>query len=138
MTTSEPITKAACDPRSRLRLPETREGKTHRVVIRAESGKVKFFITVNTYKDTGKPAELFLTLDQSGSMIDGFSDSWATAISILLQRGEPMSSLVSKFAYQEFEPSGMTDNKKIPFAKSIVDYAIRWIAIEFPEEEVAK
>jgi ribonucleoside-diphosphate reductase alpha chain len=38
---------------------------------------------------------------------------------------------VNKFAHQRFEPGGMTSNKDIPFAKSLVDYIFRWIGMEF-------
>ncbi len=30
-----------------------------------------------------------------------------------------------------FEPSGMSRNPEIPFAKSLVDYIFRWLAMEF-------
>jgi ribonucleoside-diphosphate reductase alpha chain len=30
-----------------------------------------------------------------------------------------------------FEPSGWTGNRKIPYAKSIVDYIFRWLGIKF-------
>jgi ribonucleoside-diphosphate reductase alpha chain len=30
-----------------------------------------------------------------------------------------------------FEPSGMTRNREIPIAKSLVDYIFRWLAMEF-------
>jgi len=35
-----------------------------------------------------------------------------------------------------FEPSGFTNNKDIPIAKSICDYIFRWLAMKFlPKEE---
>jgi ribonucleoside-diphosphate reductase alpha chain len=42
--------------------------------------------------------------------------------------------LVKKFTHQRFEPSGMTSNRNIPFAKSIVDYIFRWLEQTFLEE----
>ena len=36
-----------------------------------------------------------------------------------------------KFEHVRFEPSGMTRNPDIPFAKSLVDYIFRWLAMEF-------
>jgi ribonucleoside-diphosphate reductase alpha chain len=38
---------------------------------------------------------------------------------------------VSKFCYMRFEPEGMTMNPEIPFAKSMPDYIMRWLASRF-------
>ena len=35
---------------------------------------------------------------------------------------------MSKFAYVRFEPEGFTANPEIPFAKSMPDYIMRWLA----------
>ena len=40
-------------------------------------------------------------------------DSVATLTSMALQYGVPLESLVKKFAYQRFEPSGFTKNPDI-------------------------
>jgi ribonucleoside-diphosphate reductase alpha chain len=58
-------------------------------------------------------------------------NSFATAISIALQYGVPLETLVQKFAYMRFEPEGMTTNPEIPFAKSMPDYIMRWLASRF-------
>jgi ribonucleoside-diphosphate reductase alpha chain len=58
-------------------------------------------------------------------------NSFATAISIALQYGVPLETLVSKFAYMRFEPEGITTNPEIPFAKSMPDYIMRWLASRF-------
>jgi ribonucleoside-diphosphate reductase alpha chain len=50
-----------------------------------------------------------------------------------LQYGVPIESLVSKFAYQRFEPQGITTNRDIPFAKSLVDYIFQWMGMQFIE-----
>ena len=57
--------------------------------------------------------------------------SLGTAISVALQYGVPVESLVTKFAHQRFEPMGMTTNAEIPFAKSLVDYIFRWMGMQF-------
>ncbi|MCB0327864.1 MAG: hypothetical protein KDD52_09640, partial [Bdellovibrionales bacterium] len=54
-----------------------------------------------------------------------------TAISMSLQYGVPLKVLISKFSHSRFEPSGMTGNPEIPFAKSVVDYIFRWLASKF-------
>ena len=58
-------------------------------------------------------------------------NSFATAISIALQYGVPLETLVRKFSYMRFEPEGMTSNPEIPFAKSMPDYIMRWLASRF-------
>ena len=58
-------------------------------------------------------------------------DSLGTAISVAMQYGVPIASLVKKFEHARFEPMGMTTNQEIPFAKSLVDYIFRWMGMEF-------
>ncbi|MCC7406958.1 MAG: hypothetical protein IT442_02730, partial [Phycisphaeraceae bacterium] len=52
-------------------------------------------------------------------------------ISVALQYGVPIESMVNKFTHQRFEPAGMTHNPDIPFAKSLVDYIFRWMGMQF-------
>jgi ribonucleoside-diphosphate reductase alpha chain len=58
-------------------------------------------------------------------------DTIATLVSVSLQYGVPVESLVRKFEHVRFEPSGMTRNPEIPIAKSLVDYIFRYLAMEF-------
>src|SRR5256884_6370828 len=58
-------------------------------------------------------------------------DTVGTLTSIALQYGVPLESLVKKFAYQRFEPSGFTKNPDIRHATSITDYVFRWLACQF-------
>jgi ribonucleoside-diphosphate reductase alpha chain len=58
-------------------------------------------------------------------------NSFATAISISLQYGVPLETLVRKFCYMRFDPEGITNNPEIPFAKSMPDYIMRWLASRF-------
>src|SRR5437660_8542164 len=68
---------------------------------------------------------------KEGSTIGGLMDTIATLVSVSLQYGVPIDSLVRKFEHVRFEPSGMTRNREIPIAKSLVDYIFRWLAMEF-------
>lgn len=88
---------------SRERMPETRRSVTHKAVIHAESG----------------------------STLDGFADAWATAVSMCLQSGVSLETLVDKFSFLQFEPRGMTECEAVRSARSMVDYAVRWMASEF-------
>ena len=81
---------------------------------------------------TARVGEIFLTdIGKEGSTLRGMMNSFATAISIALQYGVPLETLVRKFAYMRFEPEGITQNPEIPFAKSMPDYIMRWLASRF-------
>ncbi len=110
----------------RRRLPDTRGSLTHKFNIAGHEG----YLTVGLYED-GMPGELFITMAKEGSTIGGLMDSLGTAVSVSLQYGVPLESLVRKFTHQRFEPAGMTTNRDIPLAKSLVDYIFRWLGIEF-------
>jgi ribonucleoside-diphosphate reductase alpha chain len=110
----------------RRRLPVTRESVTHKFNVAGHEG----YLTVGLYED-GMPGELFITMAKEGSTIGGLMDSLGTAVSVALQYGVPVQSLVTKFTHQRFEPAGMTANKDIPFAKSLVDYIFRWLGMRF-------
>ncbi len=114
----------------RRRLPDERQSITHKFDIAGHAG----YITVGLYED-GQPGELFLTMAKEGSTISGFADAFAQAISYALQYGVPLQDLVDKFSHVRFEPSGMTRNPDIRFAKSIVDYIFRWLAAKFLSPE---
>jgi ribonucleoside-diphosphate reductase alpha chain len=64
----------------------------------------------------------------------GLMNAFATAISIGLQYGVPLEDFVRKFSYMRFEPEGITTNPEIPFAKSMPDYIMRWLASRFIED----
>jgi len=110
----------------RRRLPETRGSITHKFNVAGHEG----YLIVGLYQD-GRPGELFITMAKEGSTIGGLMDSLGTAISVAMQYGVPVESLVNKFAHQRFEPMGMTTNSDIPFAKSLVDYIFRWMGMQF-------
>jgi ribonucleoside-diphosphate reductase alpha chain len=89
---------------------------------------------VGLFED-GTPGEIFLVMAKEGSTISGFADAFAQAISYALQYGVPLQVLVDKFSHVRFEPSGMTKNPEVRFAKSIVDYVFRWMATKFLSPE---
>ena len=115
----------------RHRLPNTRNSRIHKFEVDDHEG----YLIVGLYKD-GQPGELFIKMSKQGSTLGGVMDSLAVLVSMSLQYGVPLSVLVRKFIHSKFEPSGMTQNPKIPIASSIIDYIFRWLALEFlPEDE---
>ncbi len=114
-------------PPKRRRMPRERQSITHKFSIGGHEG----YITAGMYED-GTVGEIFLTdIGKEGSTLRGMMNSFATAISISLQYGVPLETLVRKFSYMRFEPEGMTGNPEIPFAKSMPDYIMRWLASRF-------
>jgi ribonucleoside-diphosphate reductase alpha chain len=111
----------------RKRMPRERQSITHKFSIGGHEG----YITAGMYED-GSVGEIFLTdIGKEGSTLRGMMNSYATAISIALQYGVPLETLVQKFSYMRFEPEGITGNPEIPFAKSMPDYIMRWLASRF-------
>jgi ribonucleoside-diphosphate reductase alpha chain len=111
----------------RKKMPRERQSITHKFSLGGHEG----YITAGMYED-GTVGEIFLTdIGKEGSTLRGMMNSFATAISIALQYGVPLETLVRKFAYMRFEPEGITTNPEIPFAKSMPDYIMRWLASRF-------
>jgi len=123
--------KAEPGPR-RKRLPDERDAYTHKFSVAGHEG----YITVGMYDDH-TPGEIFITMAKEGSTVSGLMDSFATAISLSLQYGVPLKTLVDKFTHMRFEPAGFTNNPQIPMARSIMDYIFRWMGKKFlpPEEQ---
>ncbi len=114
----------------RKKMPRERESITHKFSIAGHEG----YITAGKYED-GNVGEIFLTdIGKEGSTMRGLLNAFATAISIGLQYGVPLEIFVRKFSYMRFEPEGMTQNPEIPFAKSMPDYIMRWLASRFIED----
>jgi ribonucleoside-diphosphate reductase alpha chain len=123
--------KAEVGP-ARRRMPVERQSITHKFSIGGHEG----YITAGVYED-GSVGEIFLTdVGKEGSTLRGMMNSFATAISIALQYGVPLETLVQKFAYMRFDPEGITQNSEIPFAKSMPDYIMRWLASRFLDTDV--
>ncbi len=117
---------------ARKRLPRERESLTHKFSVAGHEG----YITAGRYED-GELGEIFLTdIGKDGSTLRGMMNAFATAISIGLQYGVPLETFVRKFSYMRFDPEGMTTNPEIPFAKSLPDYIMRWLASRFLDPSV--
>jgi ribonucleoside-diphosphate reductase alpha chain len=118
--------RSRVDQPNRHRMSDTRLSLTHKFEIAGHEG----YITVGLYED-GMPGELFIHMAKEGSTIGGLMDTVGTLTSVALQYGVPLESMVKKFAYQRFEPSGFTKNPDIRNATSITDYVFRWLGCQF-------
>ena len=111
----------------RKRLPDERPSITHKFSIAGHEG----YLHVGLYPDINMPGEIFITMAKEGSTLSGVMDAFATGISLALQYGVPLEDLCSKFSHTRFEPSGFTNNRQIPIAKSITDYIFRYLSLKF-------
>ena len=117
---------------TRRRMPRERQSITHKFSIAGHEG----YITAGMYED-GTVGEIFLTdIGKEGSTLRGMMNAFATSVSIALQYGVPLETLVRKFSYMRFDPEGITTNPEIPFAKSMPDYIMRWLASRFLDADV--
>ncbi len=117
---------------TRRRMPRERQSITHKFSIAGHEG----YITAGMYDD-GSVGEIFLTdIGKEGSTLRGMMNAFATSISIALQYGVPLETLVRKFSYMRFDPEGITGNPEIPFAKSMPDYIMRWLASRFLDADI--
>jgi ribonucleoside-diphosphate reductase alpha chain len=138
MTDAEPeVQERVVYKPTRKRLPDERPSLTHKFSIAGHEG----YLTIGLYPESvenggsGRPGEIFITMAKQGSTLAGMMDAFATSVSIALQYGVPLEDLCRKFSHMRFEPSGFTNNKQVPIAKSIMDYIFRYLSIKFLDEE---
>lgn len=110
----------------RKRLEDERMSVTHKFTVGGQDG----YFHVGLYAD-GTPGELFINIAKAGSTLHGLVDMAATAVSLGLQYGVPLDTIIDKFKGVRFEPSGFTGNTMIPRADSLADYLARWLEERF-------
>jgi ribonucleoside-diphosphate reductase alpha chain len=113
-------------PAERKRLPKSRPSRTTSFSVGGAEG----YMTSGTYED-GELGEIFLKLGKQGSTLAGVMDAFSIAVSIGLQYGVPLETYVEKFTNLRFEPAGMTDDKDIRMAQSMMDYIFRRLALDY-------
>jgi ribonucleoside-diphosphate reductase alpha chain len=112
----------------RKKLPKERSGTTYEIKIPRpghRNGDLEMWVTINLFPDTGRPGEIFIKSDRSGSMASGALDAVAMSLSIAWQYGVPFEQSMSKFVNMRFEPEGMTGNPEFPIVTSPLDYIAR-------------
>src|SRR5229473_1634788 len=110
----------------RRKLSDERKSVTHKFSVGSHEG----YLIVGMYED-GMPGEIFIKMSEEGSTLSGFMDGLAISISIGLQYGVPLKTLVDKLTNTRFEPSGFTQNPQIRYASSVLDYIARWLGGRF-------
>ena len=119
----------------RKKLPVTRENGTTREfkIPRPghRNGDLEMFVVVNCYPDTGRPGEIFIHSDRTGSMASGALDAVAMSLSMAWQYGVPFETSIGKFVGMRFEPEGITGDPIYPIVTSPLDYIARWALDHF-------
>ena len=110
----------------RERLPDERQSITHKFTVADQEG----YITAGLFED-GRLGEVFANIAKEGSTVSGLTDCLFIVTSVALQYGVPLEVLARKLKNTRFEPYGLTQNKDIPEASSLVDYIFRWLEAKF-------
>jgi ribonucleoside-diphosphate reductase alpha chain len=110
----------------RREMPKVRTAKTISFTVAGSKG----YMTVGEFED-GQPGELFLKIAKQGSTLSGVMDALAISVSYGLQYGVPLKSYVHALTNMNFAPAGITDDKEIRTASSIVDYIFRRLALTY-------
>ena len=113
-------------------MPKDHPALQHEFRIRGFKG----FLTMGMYPEDEELGEIFVNFSKQGSTLQGMAMAWAIAISMGVQRGVPLEDYVRMFSHMSFEPAGFTDNPQIPFATSIPDYVVRYLASRFLDTEI--
>lgn len=119
---------------SRRRLPTTREGVTRKFEIHGGEGGdsrvYDVYVNVGLYDD-GTPGEVFIKVGKVGSELSGVYDALSLVMSMALQHGVPLLTLLGKLRGMRFEPSGPTGDTEIGIVGSIPDAVAKWMLARF-------
>lgn len=97
----------------------------------AQPERMKLYFNVGLYPD-GRPGEVFIRADRSGSLASGALDAVAMMMSIALQYGVPVRTLIDKLRHSRFDPQGTTRNSQFPSASSPLDLLAQWLHSKWP------
>lgn len=114
----------------RKKLPADVKSIRHKFSIAGHEG----YIHCGLYED-GSLGEIFIRVAKEGSTTSGLFDAIGILMSVSLQSGVPVKTIIKKFIHSRFEPMGYTENKDIVTAKSILDYIAKFLAIKFLSED---
>jgi len=145
------MTNASQKKPYRRKLPDCRPGKSIKMQVGIPAAKaqmsefledldslhptfIKAFVTTGEYED-GTLGEVFIQPDKEGSLLRGMADGFGIMLSLALQHGIPLETIVRKFINTRFEPSGMTNDPQIPIAKSFFDLLFRKLALLYLDKD---
>lgn len=114
------------------KLPDERLGRTWELKLDG----TKIFLRSGEFND-GSLGEIFVDLGfKEGSTVRGLMNQFAISVSMSLQRGVPLETLVDKFVYTKFEPHGLVrGHKQIKSASSIIDVIFKVLGLHYLNKE---
>lgn len=117
-------------------LPLRRRCITQTVKIRPREGNHQtVHYSVGLYPD-GRPAELFIDVSKAGAALKGWCGEAGMMLSIALQHGTPLQTILDLFIGTRNDPSGeVTGHPRITQCTSIMDLIARDMAITFLQRE---
>ena len=118
-------------PPKRQKLPDEREGVTHKFNVAGTS----FYIRTGKYKD-GRLGEIFVNSYREGADYQALMSAFARLFSIALQYGIPIEDLVNKFEGVEFEPKGIAKGLPNKTCSSPIDGMVQIIKDKYIDESV--
>jgi hypothetical protein len=133
--------EALAKPLTRRKLPDEREGKTKvfRLLPSKQGEKIlRIYVTTGLFDD-GTLGEIFVKADRQGATISGLLNQVAIHVSMSLQFGVPLQTIVRQMRGTRFEPSGfLFQDEKIKHCSSVADLIARHLEMKFlkPEPEV--
>src|SRR5256714_3620406 len=124
---TQPRTTPQLAATSRRRLPAKRYGITQE----AKVGGNKIFLRTGEYED-GMLGEIFIDMHKEGAALRSVMNCFAMLVSIALQYGVPLDTLVEQFVFTRFEPQGpVQGHDRVKFATSVIDYVFRALGVEY-------
>ncbi len=118
---------AAPAPEGRIALPPRRAGYTQKAAV----GGHKLFLRTGEYED-GRLGEIFIGLHKEGAAFRGLMDNFAIAVSLALQHGVALETLVETFTFTRFGPAGAVEgDPAVERATSMIDYVFRTLAVNY-------
>jgi ribonucleoside-diphosphate reductase alpha chain len=117
----------------RERLPPTRQSITRKFKIARpghRNGDLRMYVTVGLYPD-GRPGEIFIRSDLTGSLASGALDAVAMVLSVAWQHGVPFGPVIEKLRGTRFEPQGATGDPEYGIVTSPLDYVAKWLLRRF-------
>lgn len=122
------VTPSVAEHRNgRRRMPTDVVSARHKFAVGGTEG----YLHAGTYPEDGKLGEIFINMNNMGSTISGLMDGIAILTSMALQYGVPLEALVKKMQATRFEPAGLTENKDIPTASSLLSYIYTYLGKKF-------
>lgn len=102
----------------------------HKFRIAGRKGFIHMGVFPDDFPQAGQLCEVFVTLENMGSTMDGMLDAWSKMTSNALQRGVPLEKIVRLHKNSRYEPCGLTSNKEIPHCSSLLDYVVRFLELK--------